>query len=222
MRSARILPAPVVIPKVGSTKCCVASRTPLRLRWNAGVFLIARRGNQADEQIASSGSFPSAGSRETRNASRQEAEAQLKPHRQTGVIQSDFIATGLCQRRLPARLQLPAPPAVRFHPLDAAPRREAEVHLPSALPRHFRSSPAHSSITRGARYQVTRVMMPIQEACTGDLPTSKLIVCSACGYLHPVLTEPGPSNCERCETGVQAKDIWSNMFRQQNVVTRRR
>jgi hypothetical protein len=65
-------------------------------------------------------------------------------------------------------------------------------------------------------------MMPIQEGATGDLPTSKLIVCSACGYLHPVLTEPGPSNCERCKQAFEAKDIWSNMFRQQNVVTRRR
>jgi very-short-patch-repair endonuclease len=65
-------------------------------------------------------------------------------------------------------------------------------------------------------------MMPIQEGVTGELPTSKLIVCSACGYLHPVITEPGPSNCERCQQAFEAKDIWSNMFRQQNVVTRRR
>ena len=65
-------------------------------------------------------------------------------------------------------------------------------------------------------------MMPMQEGATGDLPTSKLIVCNACGYLHPVVTEPGPSNCERCKQVFEAKDIWSNMFRQQNVVTRRR
>src|SRR5260370_38022923 len=65
-------------------------------------------------------------------------------------------------------------------------------------------------------------MMPVQEGAAGDLPTSKLIVCSGCGYLHPVQREPGPSNCERCRQAFEAKDIWSNMFLQQNVVTRRR
>jgi very-short-patch-repair endonuclease len=74
----------------------------------------------------------------------------------------------------------------------------------------------------GARYQVSRVMMPVQEGTSGDLPTSKLIVCSSCGYLHPVVTEPGPSNCEQCGRAFDATEVWSNMFRLQNVITRRR
>src|SRR5581483_1446911 len=74
----------------------------------------------------------------------------------------------------------------------------------------------------GARYQVTRVMMPVDEAKPGDLPTSKLIVCGNCGYLHPVQVEPPPSTCEQCKHVFEARDNWSNMFRLQNVVTRRR
>src|SRR5581483_9833437 len=47
-------------------------------------------------------------------------------------------------------------------------------------------------------------------------------VCGNCGYLHPVQVEPPPSTCEQCKHVFEARDNWSNMFRLQNVVTRRR
>ena len=130
---------------------------------------------------------------------RQEAEAQLKllTDKQS-VIQSDFYSYRYFASEgfLPG-YNFPRLPLSAFIP-GRRTAQEAEEFI--SRPRFLAISefgPGALIYHEGARYQVTRVMMPIQEGATGDLPTSKLIVCSACGYLHPVLTEPGPSNCER-------------------------
>jgi ATP-dependent helicase YprA (DUF1998 family)/very-short-patch-repair endonuclease len=190
-------------------------------RWK---FLYYTARNQADEQnrIILDHSRP----QEHENAKRlrQEAEAQLKllteKHSST---QSDFYSyryfasegflPGYNFPRLPLSAYIPGRRALS----------EAEEFI--SRPRFLAISefgPGALIYHEGSRYQVTRVMMPIQEGASGNLPTSKLIVCSICGYLHPVDQEPGPSNCERCNQVFEAKDIWSNLFRQQNVITRRR
>lgn len=190
-------------------------------RWRY-LYRTARR--QADEQhrIILDHSRPQ--DHETAKRLRQEAEAQLKllTDKQS-AIQSDFYSYRYFASEgfLPG-YNFPRLPLSAFIP-GRRTAHEAEEFI--SRPRFLAISefgPGALIYHEGARYQVTRVMMPVQEGATGDLPTSKLIVCSACGYLHPVLAEPGPSNCERCAQGFEAKDIWSNMFRQQNVVTRRR
>ncbi|MEI7892993.1 MAG: Zn-binding domain-containing protein [Myxococcales bacterium] len=45
-------------------------------------------------------------------------------------------------------------------------------------------------------------------------------VCDACGYLHPLGATAGPDLCERC--GAELPAPLANLFRMQNVVTRRR
>jgi ATP-dependent helicase YprA (DUF1998 family) len=190
-------------------------------RWK---FLYRTARNQADEQnrIILDHSRP----QEHENAKRlrQEAEAQLKLLTEKhSSAQSDFYSyryfasegflPGYNFPRLPLSAYIPGRRALS----------EAEEFI--SRPRFLAISefgPGALIYHEGSRYQVTRVMMPIEEGATGNLPTSKLIVCSVCGYLHPVEEEPGPSNCERCNQVFEAKDIWSNMFRQQNVITRRR
>ena len=191
-------------------------------RWR---FLYRTARNQADEQhrIILDHSR-SQQDHEFAKRLRQEAEAQLKllTDKQSAV-QSDFYSyryfasegflPGYNFPRLPLSAYIPGRRTAQ----------EAEEFI--SRPRFLAISefgPGALIYHEGARYQVTRVMMPMQEGATGELPTSKLIVCSACGYLHPVITEPGPSNCERCQQAFEAKDIWANMFRQQNVITRRR
>ena len=191
-------------------------------RWR---FLYRTARNQADEQhrIILDHSR-SQQDHEFAKRLRQEAEAQLKllTDKQSAV-QSDFYSyryfasegflPGYNFPRLPLSAYIPGRRTAQ----------EAEEFI--SRPRFLAISefgPGALIYHEGARYQVTRVMMPMQEGATGELPTSKLIVCSACGYLHPVITEPGPSNCERCKQAFEAKDIWVNMFRQQNVITRRR
>ncbi len=71
----------------------------------------------------------------------------------------------------------------------------------------------------GARYQVTRVMMPVGDE--RDPVTSCLKLCPRCGYLHPYTGNNGPNNCDRCNTSLDGVPLTS-MFRLQNVITRRR
>ncbi|MBI4369148.1 MAG: DEAD/DEAH box helicase [Elusimicrobia bacterium] len=71
----------------------------------------------------------------------------------------------------------------------------------------------------GARYQVSRVMMPVGDE--RDPVTSCLKLCPRCGYLHPYTGSNGPNNCDRCNTPLDGVPL-TNMFRMQNVITRRR
>jgi very-short-patch-repair endonuclease len=155
---------------------------------------------------------------------RQEAEAQLKllTDRQS-AIQSDFYT----YRYFASEGFLPG---YNFPRLPLSAFIPGRVTVDSS--KEFISRPRFLAISEfgpgaliyheGARYQVTRVMMPLREDQTGELPTSKLFVCSNCGYLNPASVEPGPSNCERCQTEFTAADMWTNMFNLQNVVTKRR
>ncbi len=155
---------------------------------------------------------------------RDEAEAQLRllTDKQS-VVQSDFYS----YRYFASEGFLPGYNFPRL-PLSAFIPGRISV----ATSKEFISRPRFLAISEfgpgaliyheGARYQVTRVMMPLQDYQGGDLPTSSLVVCSGCGYLHPMVAEPGPSNCERCGKEFDAAEIWKNMFRLQNVVTQRR
>jgi len=66
------------------------------------------------------------------------------------------------------------------------------------------------------------VILPVGDLdeATGDLPTQQAKWCDNCGYLHPIVTPPGPDNCQRC--GAILPLPITNLFRLQNVATQRR
>jgi len=78
----------------------------------------------------------------------------------------------------------------------------------------------------GSRYVIHQVILPVPDegaAAAGQtgLPLTGAKLCPACGYLHPIAGgDPGPNTCEQC--GVQLTFAVPNLFRMQNVVTKRR
>ena len=70
----------------------------------------------------------------------------------------------------------------------------------------------------GSRYVVSKVILPVE----GEEATIKrrAALCDACGYLHPVHDQAAPDLCERC--GERLPPELENLFRMQNVATRRR
>lgn len=71
----------------------------------------------------------------------------------------------------------------------------------------------------GSRYIINKVNMPSAEADKG-LAVQRAKQCAQCGYFHPVTSGDGSDLCERC--GAQLPLALSNLFRLQNVSTRRR
>lgn len=75
----------------------------------------------------------------------------------------------------------------------------------------------------GARYQITRVILPpAVRKDPGDpgVLTTQIKRCTECGYLHVIGGQANPDRCERCDTLLT--DTHKNMFRLHNVSTRRR
>ncbi len=70
----------------------------------------------------------------------------------------------------------------------------------------------------GSRYVINKVILPVE----GDGATIKqrAIQCDACGYVHPLKDDAGPDLCEACGAALPAEI--DNLFRMQNVSTRRR
>lgn len=116
------------------------------------------------------------------------------------------------------------------------PRLPLSAYLPGrrgmkGLP-NFLSRPRFLAITEfgpraflyheGSRYQIQRVILPVVEGNEGEAQpiTSKGVLCVECGYLHPVGDAPAPDLCEHCRAALPG--AWKNLFRMQNVSTRRR
>lgn len=72
----------------------------------------------------------------------------------------------------------------------------------------------------GSRYQVNRVILPVDREGEKSIPTSSAKLCPACGYLHIVQDGVGIDCCERCSKPLES--IINDLFRMQNVSTRRR
>jgi very-short-patch-repair endonuclease len=70
----------------------------------------------------------------------------------------------------------------------------------------------------GSRYQINRVILPVEES--DRLPTEQIKLCPECGYLHPVPDGVGPDCCDRC--GFALGPAVPSLFRLQNVSTKRR
>lgn len=70
----------------------------------------------------------------------------------------------------------------------------------------------------GSRYVVNKVILPVDRENASIRRRAK--ICENCGYLHPLEDEPGPDLCQSC--GHTLDGEWPNLFRMQNVATRRR
>ncbi len=69
----------------------------------------------------------------------------------------------------------------------------------------------------GSRYLINKAILPLGQ----DGPVfGQLKRCTACGYLHPITSPPGPDLCENCQTSLDT--LLTPMMRLQNVSTRRK
>jgi ATP-dependent helicase YprA (DUF1998 family) len=71
----------------------------------------------------------------------------------------------------------------------------------------------------GSRYIINKVNLPVSDTGEG-FATTRAKQCPVCGYLHLITTGDGVDLCERC--GANLEEILNNLFRLQNVSTRRR
>jgi ATP-dependent helicase YprA (DUF1998 family) len=157
---------------------------------------------------------------------RREAEAQLELLLATGpaVVQSDFYS----YRYFASEGFLPGYSFPRL-PLSAfIPGRRGTTGNDEFLsrPRFLAISefgPRNLIYHEGSRYQINRVILPVSDAdpATGKAAiTTSAKLCAACGYFHMVNPVGGPDRCESC--GEMLLAPISNLFRLQNVSTRRR
>lgn len=70
----------------------------------------------------------------------------------------------------------------------------------------------------GSRFVINKVILPVDT--DGTSMTQRGVQCRACGYVHPLGDDPPPDLCEHC--GAELPGAWENLFRMQNVATRRR
>jgi len=99
------------------------------------------------------------------------------------------------QRRLPARLQLPAPAPARLHPA-----RRGGVRGPPALPGADRIWPAEYHLSRGG--QVPGRLADGAGGRLDKLRTSAKL-CKACGYFHATAED---DNCQNCGISLDASN----------------
>lgn len=71
----------------------------------------------------------------------------------------------------------------------------------------------------GSRYEVNRVLLPLDRLVGEELPTSAIKICPACGYLHILHDGVGPDLCERCRYALNHQV--ERLFKMENVSTKR-
>ncbi len=149
---------------------------------------------------------------------RREAESQYKLLTETkNVVQSDFYSyryfasegflPGYNFPRLPLSAYIPGRRTQQRDEFLSRPRFLAITEFgPRAVVYH-----------EGSRYLINKAILPLGE----DGPIfGQLKRCTACGYLHPITSPPGPDLCESCGTSLDA--LLTPMMRLQNVSTRRK
>jgi very-short-patch-repair endonuclease len=151
---------------------------------------------------------------------RHEAESQLELLTEAGnIAQADFYSyryfasegflPGYNFPRLPLSAYIPA--------RRARQTRDEFVSRPRFLA-ISEFGPRSILYHEGSRYQINRVILPVEES--DRLPTEQIKLCPSCGYLHPMTQGPGPDCCDRCLA--QLDPAMPALFRLQNVSTRRR
>jgi ATP-dependent helicase YprA (DUF1998 family) len=149
---------------------------------------------------------------------RREAESQYKLLTETkNVVQSDFYSyryfasegflPGYNFPRLPLSAYIPGRRTQQKDEFLSRPRFLAITEFgPRAVVYH-----------EGSRYLINKAILPLGQ----DGPVfGQLKRCTACGYLHPITSPPGPDLCENCQTSLDT--LLTPMMRLQNVSTRRK
>lgn len=152
---------------------------------------------------------------------RREAEAQLRLLTEADrVAQSDFYSyryfategflPGYSFPRLPISAFIPA-------------RRVRQQDEFLSRPRFLAISefgPRSIIYHEGSRYIINQVIMPVDTAAEGEILTTQVKQCEACGYVHPVNETVNFDVCERCKNKLGMP--LHSLLRMQNVVTKRR
>jgi len=154
-------------------------------------------------------------------ALRRESEAQLKLLTESdNMMQSDFYSYRYFASEgfLPG-YNFPRLPLSAFIPGRRVAREKSGEEFLSR-PRFLAISefgPRAIVYHEGSRYEINKVILPV-----GDGPIlGQMKRCGNCGYLHTAPEgQPGADVCEHCGQGLEMPK--SNMFRLQNVGTRRR
>jgi Helicase conserved C-terminal domain len=204
----------------------VLARLPLAFeeaceRWRT-LYRAAWRQRAIQDQIVIDHSRP-AHERERAKNLRREAETQLELlTRAENLAQSDFYS----YRYLASE---------GFLPGYSFPRLPLSAYIPARQTRagrdEFVTRPRFLAISefgpraivyhKGSRYRIHRVLLPVPDDPTHtSVALTRAKRCDECGYLHALGAGPGPDRCERCEALLPGER--SNLFRLQNVSTRRR
>ncbi|MDE2125265.1 MAG: DEAD/DEAH box helicase [Armatimonadetes bacterium] len=189
-------------------------------RWRE-LYLSALKQQEVQNAIVLDASRPPR-DKESARRLRAEAEQQLKLLTEVeNVAQSDFYSYRYFASEgfLPG-YNFPRLPLSAYIPGRS--RRQREEFL--SRPRFLAISefgPRSIVYHEGARYEINKVILPVAEREGDDeLFTGRAKLCPSCGYLHPVSNADSFDTCERCSQQLDASI--TNLFRLQNVATRRR
>ncbi|HEY3333312.1 MAG TPA: DEAD/DEAH box helicase [Capsulimonadaceae bacterium] len=169
---------------------------------------------------------PSRSARDKDEAKRLRAEAETQLSLLTdveGIAQSDFYTyrylagegflPGYNFPRLPLSAYIPARKSSERNEFVSRARFLAISEFgPRAIIYH-----------EGSRYVINKVILSVEESVAGGptrLALRRAKICAHCGYLHPISGEAGHDTCEHCKSPLDLPI--SNLFRLQNVATRRR
>ena len=194
-------------------------------RWRT-LYRAAREQREAQNRVIV-GATKSHRNKDKARALREEAEAQLElltAETREKALYSDFYSYRYFASEgfLPG-YNFPRLPLSAFIPGRTSRRRYAKGNFISR-PRFLAISefgPRTFVYHEGSVYQIERAILPAESTGhSGGLALGSAKWCRRCGYLHPVQNGPGPDLCERC--GAALDPAFTNLFRLQNVVTRRR
>lgn len=154
---------------------------------------------------------------------RDDAEAQLRlleniDTRQ--LAQSDFYTYRYFASEgfLPG-YNFPRLPLSAFIPGRRIKKKESEFLSRSRFLAITEFGPRSIIYHEGSRYRINRVILPIRSDDSDEVTTGSVKICGHCGYLHPLSDDVVYDNCESC--GKELPLPYKNMFRLQNVITRR-
>ncbi len=186
-------------------------------RWK-GLYLAALQQQSVQHAIMKDATRPQA-EKNIANRLRAEAEAQLRLLTDNrNVIQSDFYTYRYFASEgfLPG-YNFPRLPLSAFLPGRRGKRRDQDEYL--SRPRFLAISefgPRSVIYHEGSRYVINKVILPVGDE---DVLLTHAQMCPSCGYLHPAQNS-GLDLCEQC--GKPLDIPLSNLFRMQNVATKRR
>jgi len=187
-------------------------------RWK-GLYLSALQQAQKQDKVIRDASRSSS-DRSIAELLRRNAEAQLRLLTESkNLIQSDFYSYRYFASE-------------GFLPGYNFPRLPLSAYIPGRRFRggrdEFLSRPRFLAISEfgprsiiyheGSRYIINQVILPVRDR--EELQTSSAKVCPSCGYLHTHTDSQSRDLCERC--GNQIQDSIRQLFRMENVVTKRR